>query len=913
MPLLTSNTYTGVAGRIADKYWFDRAQTGLTIKNNDTVNKITVYVADDEKTLAPQETFVFDEEFEYFHVKTKRGTASFTATASGSLTTQKADFANKELSINDPFYSSQQAAIDYLYNNGGGVAYLPKGIYTNSLSFYSNIAIRMDVGAVFKPSTGRTINLGGAWIDSGLFKIFDYSGGGTINFDVKNKNIYPEWFGAISDGIANDTESIQRAANVSQGKKLLVKKHLIDSFTPKNGLSICGDNSSSSYFKINSTFALDGFENIEIEKLNFYINNPEMKEGVRLYKSHNTKFNKVNIFPVAGITFEGTFLSVIRTYYSSFFKCDIKQNLVKDAATNLFIQKGKGLEAALANSCSFLGCNFTGFETGARIVGTQFITFDAACNFEHCLHVSIDAKKVGTGEYPFEPLVENQACKNVNIKNCYFETAWRTPGVLCTDWNYASPYTDGDTYVHLYPGVINCTVRDNYMVDVNYATGVSSHLTFQAVTDENPGMNDSGNPGFTNKLPCYPNVAKIINFNSNLEYYDSTTPAYPLGWFPSDRDHTGAGYMGPMSGRYEYTIPSGEYLVYYFMPSQTTPDSMYFLDIRHTDPMEISLYNQSKATELFNFTNPFANKAITIDGVNGSADQRTYSLKAGEIYCLKFKNIHTATQPMNLYGVRVINARNFPSYIDIDSTQISPIKLNTNIRQYPLEKLVFPLRENTIFDLFGNKFSQGYLQKNYNVIKQISVADTGPVVANLTNTWWNDVAHLVGNVGVAVGAYSITVQQDLKPLMNSGASKFRLYVLGQITMNKAKARITANFFDSASAYISGTILNIYRGQNPSILYIDFDIPSNADFCRIYFTGEILEAGGSFDLIFRNPRILFNIDKEVSDTDYRYGMMKNGDILYYSTVTAGGSIGRVCITPGTYSGAGTWKTFGAITS
>ena len=97
MPLLTSNTYTGVAGRIADKYWFDRVQTGLTIKNNDTVNKITVYVADDEKTLAPQETFVFDEEFEYFHVKTKRGTASFTATASGSLTTQKAEYANQAL------------------------------------------------------------------------------------------------------------------------------------------------------------------------------------------------------------------------------------------------------------------------------------------------------------------------------------------------------------------------------------------------------------------------------------------------------------------------------------------------------------------------------------------------------------------------------------------------------------------------------------------------------------------------------------------------------------------------------------------------------------------------------------------------------------------------------------------------
>ena len=120
MPLLTSNAYTGTASKIADKYWFDRVQTGLTIKNNDTVNKITVYVADDEKTLAPQETFVFDEEFEYFHVKTKRGTASFTATASGPLTSQKADYAKKKASIGMSILKQklENKVSDYIAKNG---------------------------------------------------------------------------------------------------------------------------------------------------------------------------------------------------------------------------------------------------------------------------------------------------------------------------------------------------------------------------------------------------------------------------------------------------------------------------------------------------------------------------------------------------------------------------------------------------------------------------------------------------------------------------------------------------------------------------------------------------------------------------------------------------------------------------
>lgn len=132
MPLLTSNTYTGVAGRIADKYWFDRIQTGLTIKNNDTVNKITVYVADDEKTLAPQETFVFDEEFEYFHVKTKRGTASFTATASGSLTTQKADFANNKEELDN--------STNWYHNSTGRRMSDSASAFMNSLAIKEKLA-----------------------------------------------------------------------------------------------------------------------------------------------------------------------------------------------------------------------------------------------------------------------------------------------------------------------------------------------------------------------------------------------------------------------------------------------------------------------------------------------------------------------------------------------------------------------------------------------------------------------------------------------------------------------------------------------------------------------------------------------------------------------------------------------------
>ncbi len=98
MPLLSGTSYTGTASKIANKYWFDRVQTGLTVKNNDSVNKITVYVADNERTLAPGETFVFDEEFEYFHVKTKNKTASFTATVATNLTSLQADNAQQNYS-----------------------------------------------------------------------------------------------------------------------------------------------------------------------------------------------------------------------------------------------------------------------------------------------------------------------------------------------------------------------------------------------------------------------------------------------------------------------------------------------------------------------------------------------------------------------------------------------------------------------------------------------------------------------------------------------------------------------------------------------------------------------------------------------------------------------------------------------
>jgi hypothetical protein len=88
--------------------------------------------------------------------------------------------------------------------------YFPSGIYkiASNVVLPSNVRLIMGYGAILKVSNTYSITGTNTKIDAGLYQIFDLSNGGTIIGSWDIKETYPHWFGAIGDGVADDTVAI---------------------------------------------------------------------------------------------------------------------------------------------------------------------------------------------------------------------------------------------------------------------------------------------------------------------------------------------------------------------------------------------------------------------------------------------------------------------------------------------------------------------------------------------------------------------------------------------------------------------------------------------------------------------------------------------------------------------------------
>ena len=89
------------------------------------------------------------------------------------------------------------------------------GIFAvESLVFPENVTLRFREGGQLKLSAGHTIEINGA-IDARMQRIF--SGEGSIGGRIANLQVYPQWFGAIGDGVHDDARALQQAASLANG------------------------------------------------------------------------------------------------------------------------------------------------------------------------------------------------------------------------------------------------------------------------------------------------------------------------------------------------------------------------------------------------------------------------------------------------------------------------------------------------------------------------------------------------------------------------------------------------------------------------------------------------------------------------------------------------------------------------
>lgn len=91
---------------------------------------------------------------------------------------------------------------------------LEKGTYSVGTSFTipSNVAIRMNNGAILQVATGKTLTINGSF-EAGLYQVFDCVGTGKVVCGAGSvAAVYPVWWGAKRDGVTDDLAAISAAA-----------------------------------------------------------------------------------------------------------------------------------------------------------------------------------------------------------------------------------------------------------------------------------------------------------------------------------------------------------------------------------------------------------------------------------------------------------------------------------------------------------------------------------------------------------------------------------------------------------------------------------------------------------------------------------------------------------------------------
>jgi hypothetical protein len=93
-----------------------------------------------------------------------------------------------------------------------------------SQSCGANIQIR---AGVLRPASGQTLTLT-AMVDAPMQQVFDTSAGGSVVLS-NTPVVFPEWFGAVGDGVASDAAAVQAAISSTSGHVRLTKIYKITS------------------------------------------------------------------------------------------------------------------------------------------------------------------------------------------------------------------------------------------------------------------------------------------------------------------------------------------------------------------------------------------------------------------------------------------------------------------------------------------------------------------------------------------------------------------------------------------------------------------------------------------------------------------------------------------------------------
>ena len=125
---------------------------------------------------------------------------------------------NKEIWVGDPNYGTTIQDALTAMGSAEAILKVPAGIHSISgnLIVPSNITLKMERKATLAVPQGVTLTINGG-LEAGLYQIFSCAGTGKVVFGRPNgvKELYPQWWGAKGDGIADDIIPLQAMVDCS--------------------------------------------------------------------------------------------------------------------------------------------------------------------------------------------------------------------------------------------------------------------------------------------------------------------------------------------------------------------------------------------------------------------------------------------------------------------------------------------------------------------------------------------------------------------------------------------------------------------------------------------------------------------------------------------------------------------------